>query len=437
MEEVQERGINSNSQILWYCLASLILGLLVGIIGTAFQIFAIKLSLFRVFLTNYLNIKTGFPLVFSSIMITVPMIIVSIVLVRRFAPEASGSGVQEIEGTLIGQRPLFWRRVLPVKFFSGILSIGSNMVVGREGPTIQIGGSLGKMIGEYGKYASDKQNYLIAGGAAAGLAVAFNAPIAGVLFFIEELREHCKFCFSSFLAVLLSCIVATVVYRSILGQGAIISMPVFSAPPLTTVFLFFFFGIFVGFIGLAFNIKLMGWLNFLDKKSMRYKAGYLVVVSLLVAVCNIYLPEAVGGGYHILGHALNFSLLLHYLFAMLVIRAVLTILCYSTGVPGGIFAPLLAIGALAGLVVAKFLSIIGVPFNIPSDMLAVAGMGGIFAASIRAPMTGILLIIEMTQNYFLILPSMVTCFTAFLVVELTKNPPIYSSLLARTLRLNK
>jgi CIC family chloride channel protein len=311
------------------------------------------------------------------------------------------------------------------------------MVVGREGPTIQLGGSLGKMVGEFGQFKTDKQNYLVAGGSAAGLAVAFNAPIAGVLFFIEELREHCKFCFSSFISVLLCCIVATIVYRAILGQGAVINMPVFSAPPLGSVVLFFVFGVLVGLIGLLFNLRLMWWLTFLDKQAVQFKRVYLIVVGILVAVMSIHLPEAVGGGYHILGHALNFSLVTKYLLFMLVIRFVLTILCYSTGVPGGIFAPMLAIGALAGLVFSKLLTFFGISFGISADMLAVAGMGGIFTASIRAPMTGILLIIEMTQNYFLILPSMVTCLTAFLVVELTKNPPIYASLLARTKRLAK
>jgi len=436
MSKRHELSEESDVKILYFYLMSAILGLLVGFVGTTFHVFSLIMASFRSNSIYFLSHNLHLPQVIASIVICSLMILFSIFLVRWFAPEAAGSGVQEIEGALLGERPMFWRRLLPVKFIAGIFSIGSNLVVGREGPTIQLGGNLGQMVAEKCGVDGEKLTFLIGSGAAAGLAVAFNAPLAGILFFIEELREHCRFCFVSFIAVAVSCIMATMIYRSYFGAGAVISMPLLPSPNLTSLIIFFVFGLMVGLLGLFFNLTIMKLLMFIDSLSLKSKVIYFSIVACIIGAINAFYPEAVGGGYRILGNALNAPMVLNYLLLMLAGRFILTLLSYSTGAPGGIFAPLLAIGTLFGLAFAHLLFFFWQPVGVSADMFAIAGMGGLFAASIRAPITGIVLIVEMTQNYHLILPSMVTCLVATIVVQLAKNPPIYSQLLIRTKRIS-
>ena len=144
-------------------------------------------------------------------------------------------------------------------------------------------------------------------------------------------------------------------------------------------------------------------------------------------------PNTVGGGYEIIHNALVLRPEFLVLLTLFVVRFIATMLCYATGVPGGIFAPMLALGTLIGLAFSYFVSYISADSSIHPGMFAVAGMGALFAAAVRAPVTGIVLVVEMTQNYYLILPLMITCLTATTVVQVFNNPPIYTQLLHRTL----
>ena len=144
-------------------------------------------------------------------------------------------------------------------------------------------------------------------------------------------------------------------------------------------------------------------------------------------------PEAVGGGYEIIEKSLTMNPPFLVLSMMVVVRFITTMLSYNTGVPGGIFAPMLALGTLLGLAASHIFQWLMSDMSLHPGMFAVAGMGALFAAVVRAPVTGIVLVVEMTQNYSLILPLMVTCLTATTVVQLAGNPPIYTQLLRRTL----
>lgn len=174
-------------------------------------------------------------------------------LVRRYAPEAGGSGVQEIEGALDGRRPLRWRRVIPVKFVGGLLALGGGMVLGREGPTIQLGGNFGQMIAESWRLPTPVWRTLVASGAGAGLAAAFNAPLAGVLFVLEEMRPQFTYTFASVQAVVIACAAADVAVRTLTGQGAVIPIASFPSAPLASLWLFPIFGAVVGLLGIVFG----------------------------------------------------------------------------------------------------------------------------------------------------------------------------------------
>lgn len=415
-----------------YIIAALV-GVITGFVGSGLILVIQGITDLLAKLFKY-GAAHGLPVPLISAVVSMSMIYIAWFMVRRFATEASGSGVQEIEGTLLHERPIFWRRLLPVKFVGGALAISSQLVVGREGPTIQIGGNLGEMLGEWFKLPRRRRDSLIAAGAAAGLATAFNAPLAGIIFILEEMRRQFQFSFTNFTMVSICCVMAVIVLHLLIGPEPAIPMFVFSLPSLTSLWLFFGFGILVGFIGLLFNIVLMKSLYRIDKLNIWQRDIYVLLTGLLVGYLAYLLPDVVGGGYGIIEKSLTMRPSFHTLLVLVVVRFIMTMLSYNTGVPGGIFAPMLALGTLLGLAVSYILQLIPMDVTVHPGMFAVAGMGALFAAVVRAPVTGIVLVVEMTQNYMLILPLMVTCLTATTVVQLAGNPPIYTQLLHRTLK---
>lgn len=424
--------ITRYKKIIVFYLLALLVGALTGAVGSVFQMCIDKLG--EALSQSYAYVSTlGIPSLIISSITTLIFVLFTWFMVRRVAPETSGSGVQEIEGALMHKRPVHWMRVLPVKFIGGVLAIAGGMVLGREGPTIQMGGNLGEAVGRGAKLSRKRRDALIASGSGAGLATAFNAPLAGVLFVMEEMREAFPLSFLHFKTVALSCVASTLVLQSIMGTKPSIVMEVFEAPSLSSLWLFLVFGLIVGFVGIAFNRVLMATLYWMDRQKFHVRLAYLAGVALTVGVLVSIWPEAVGGGYHIIAQSLTFTPGLTVLLLLLVVRFAMTMLCYGTGVPGGIFAPMLALGTLLGLAVATMFEHLLPGVALHPGMFAVAGMGALFSAAVRAPITGIVLVVEMTQNYALILPLMVACLTATTVVQLAGVSPIYTQLLRRTL----
>jgi len=411
---------------------SILLGILTGTIASLFQLAITGLDFLLVQFFSLVD-RAGLPVGLVSALVSMLMVLLAWLSVQFIAPEASGSGVQEIEGTLLHLRPIYWKRLLPVKFISGVLAIAAKVVVGREGPTIQMGGNLGEMLGEMFHLNRHRRDTLIAAGSAAGLAAAFNAPLAGVLFVMEEMRNQFNYSFTNFKMVIICCVMATITLHIIIGSQPAINMVVFALPSLKSLWLFFIFGLVVGGVGLLFNRALMTTLQALDQLTQRQKFYYVMAVGLLVGYLAYLYPPTVGGGYGIISQALTLSPPLGVLCGLLVIRFITTMLSYSTSVPGGIFAPMLALGTLLGLATFHLLDWLITDMSIHPAMFAVAGMGALFAAAVRSPITGVVLVVEMTQNYSLILPLMITCITSTTVMQLAKNPPIYSQLLHRTL----
>lgn len=415
---------------------AIVLGLITGTVGSLFQLAIQGLDKVIALVIALAPGNSALGALFS-VVISLTLVFLAWYLVTRFAPEAAGSGVQEIEGALLHERPVYWKRLIPVKFIGAVMAISSKMVLGREGPTIQLGANLGDMLGDLSGCDRSRRDTLIAAGAAAGLATAFNAPLAAVLFIMEEMRSQFNFSFTNFKTVAITCVMATIALHAILGDGPAIPMAVFETPGLNSLWLFFIFGIFAGFAGLLFNLGLMRLLYYTDMLSARTKLIYVLIVGGGVGYLAYVYSPIVGGGYEIIQEALNLSPSIIFLGSMLVLRFFTTLICYSTGVPGGIFAPLLALGTLAGCLFAHLLQNFIPEAGAHPAMFAVAGMGALFSASIRAPITGIILVVEMTQNYSLILPLMVSCLTSTTIVQLAGSEPIYTQLLRRTMSNSK
>jgi chloride channel protein, CIC family len=355
----------------------------------------------------------------------------SVLLVRRYAPETSGSGIPHLEAVLHRLRTMDWRRILPVKFLAGALAIGGGLTLGREGPTVQMGGAVGDAISRWLRVPPRERRSLIAAGAGAGLAAAFNAPLAGVIFVLEEVqRDFHPFVFG---AAFLAAAIADIVARLLSGAFPVFSIPAYPAPPTGSLIYFGFLGIFAGLLGVVFNRSLLANMNLFARLQVRW--GFLLpaAIGAIIGFISWFYPMAIGGGHTLTETALagTFSLLIIPL--LFTLRFFLTTSSYATGAAGGIFAPLLALGALLGLAVGRIANSIS-PDVVPIPaVFAVVGMAAYFTAIVRAPLTGIVLIVEMTGNYQQMLPLLVACFCAYAVAELLKDLPVYEALLERDL----
>ena len=358
-------------------------------------------------------------------------------LVRRFAPEAGGSGIPEIEGALEELRPVRWWRVLPVKFFGGMGALGSGMVLGREGPTVQLGGNIGGMCSDLFRLRSaESRHTLLATGAAAGLSAAFNAPLAGILFIIEEMRPQFRYSLVSIKAVFVGVIMASIIYRLCEDNGAIIDIGQLRDAPTDTLWLYLLLGVLFGAVGVAFNRLIFAAQDRFQRLHRGRPMVWVAWGSVLAGLCGVLsmmLPQAAGGGITLIPAFSGGEYSALMLFGLFILRTLVTLCCFASGAPGGIFAPMLTLGTLLGTCFGQICIAWFPAWHLEAATFAVAGMGALFAASVRAPLTGIVLVLEMTNNYQLILPMIITCLGATLAAQFFGGKPLYSSLLARTL----
>lgn len=428
--ELQE-FLSTKQQRRWIFPRAALVGIGTGIVALAFRAALTGADLIRTNFITWAHSLPGWGWIFP-ILITMIGALVSVILTRRFAPEASGSGIPHLEAVLHRYRKLHWKRVLPVKFFGGIIAIGSGLALGREGPTVQMGGSIGEAFSRLLKVSEREKLTLISAGSGAGLAAAFNAPLSGLIFVLEEVRRD--FQPIMFGAAFLAAVVADIITRIASGQFPVFSVPSYPTPPLSALPIFAVLGIVTGILGVAFNKGLLGSMNLFAKVPTKYILPTVAFLGGSVGLVGWFLPNLMGSGHTLAESVLKGEVLLTAIPLFFLLRLLMTTMSYSTGAPGGIFAPLLVLGALIGLAIGTIAhNIFPAAVPIPA-VFAVVGMAAYFTAIVRAPLTGIMLIVEMTGNYSQMLPLLVACFCAYIVAEMIKDLPIYEALLERDLQ---
>ncbi len=421
-------------------LMAAVVGTLAGLIGVAFEKSVNWVQNLRI--GALVEVADHWFLVWPlAFILSALLAMVGYFLVRRFAPEAGGSGIPEIEGALEELRPVRWWRVLPVKFIGGMGTLGAGMVLGREGPMVQLGGNLGRMVVDVFRMRSPEARHtLLATGAAAGLSAAFNAPLAGILFIIEEMRPQFRYNLISIKAVFTGVIMATIVFRIFNGDKAVIEVGKLSNAPVNTLWLYLILGMIFGCVGPLFNTLVLRTQDMFQRLHGGNIKQWVLIGGLIGGSCGVLgliQPAASGGGFNLIPIAAagNFSVgLLLFIF---IARVITTLLCFSSGAPGGIFAPMLALGTLLGTAFGMAATPLFPAYHLDAGTFAIAGMGALLAASVRAPLTGIVLVLEMTDNYQLILPMIITCLGATLLAQFLGGKPLYSTILQRTLAKQK
>ncbi len=348
-------------------------------------------------------------------------------------PMSSGSGIPQIKGILLGHMHMNWVRVLLFKFVGGVLAIGAGMSLGREGPSVQLGACIGQGLSRSEKRSRAEERFLLTAGAGAGLAAAFNAPLAGVIFCLEELQKN-------FSPLVLMATVAAAVASTAATQFAFGAAPVFHMGELAVIpmgslyLLLILLGIFVGVLGLAFNYMLTFSLDRYAASPLRMWQRPLLPLAV-TGLLGFVLPQVLGGGNHLVDQLVTAEYSTMFLVVLLAGKFLFTMLCFGSGVPGGIFLPMLVLGALGGALFAKAALAVGVLTPLYVTNFIVFGMAAYFAAVVKAPITGSILIMEMTGSFQHMLALICVSMAAYLVVDMAGGKPVYDVLLDRSLQL--
>lgn len=411
-------------------LVSAVCGVAVGVVGAAFSWLLLRADVARVSLVEWAH---QWPT--AGWLIPVALVATGAAAARfivRLVPLASGSGVHTEEAAWRGEiGPPSWL-VLPAKFVGGLLAIGSGLVLGREGPTVHMGAVIGSEVGRRAGVASDERRVLEAAMGGAGLAVAFNAPLGGSLFVFEEVTRSFRFRLT--LTTLIGSGVAITTSRLFLANRPDFVVGRVATPPGRLLFVYLAFGALTGVLGVVYNRMVVGGIDLfarIPRPSAELRAA---VVGAVVGVVLWFFPTVGGDGIvlaqRVLGGGVGISALAGYF----VLRLLIGPWSYSAGAPGGLFAPLLALGAIWGMLANQLVEPLVPALHAYPASLAIVGMAAVFAAVVRAPLTGIALIAEMTATTNLLVPMIVACFAAMLVPSLLGNEPIYDSLRARLRR---
>ena len=353
-------------------------------------------------------------------------------LVRRFSPPASGSGIPHVEAVLSGELAPAPPRLIPVKFFGGLLAIGAGLALGREGPSVQMGATIGDIVGKLFGCGWPDRRVLLAAGAGAGLATAFNAPIAGAVFVLEELVRR----FDTRIAItaLGASAGAIAVARALLGHAPDFQITRLDYAGVETLPLFVALGGAAGLAAILYNTLLLGAIRAAERLvwwPVGLQAG---IIGALVGIVAWFAPGLVGGGDQITKHVLAGEATVATIPLAFLLRFGLGAVSYAAATPGGLFAPMLVLGAQLGLVFGAGCGLAFPDLHVDLEQSAVVGMAAFFAGVVQAPVTGIVLVTEMTGGFTTLLLMLAACFTAMLVANLLRTAPIYESLRERLVR---
>lgn len=351
--------------------------------------------------------------------------------VERLSPHASGSGIPQVEAELEGTLPPPSLMLLPVKFVGGVLAIGSGLLLGREGPSVQMGACIGGWLGRSAGLDSAAVRMLLSSGAAAGLATAFDAPIAGAVFILEELVR--RFDLRTTASTLATSVSAVAVSHALHRPELAFDLAPNPSVGLPLLVMALVVGLVCGAVGSTYNRLLLGWLRLVGNLRLRNLPCWVIAggIGMAVAALGCVLPDAVGGGESVARRLVVSSAGLGTLLGIGALRFLLGGLCYAARTPGGLFAPILALGALTGGWVGVLALHLFPELPVQPQTVSFLAMAALFAAIVRSPATGIILVSEMAGTTGYALPLMAACIGSECVAVALGSEPVYDSLRRR------
>lgn len=408
-------------------------GILVGGIG------GLVVLLYRILLENagtcmqaVLHMAAGHPLRIAGWMAVLAFLAWLVAKLVDYEPLISGSGIPQLEGEMSGRLSQTWWKVLPAKFIGGFLCIFGGLALGREGPSIQLGAMVGKAVSRFLDRGKTEEKYLLTCGASAGLAAAFHAPLAGVMFSMEEV--HKNFSVSVLLSVMTASLTADFLCSAVLGTDTVFQFTLVRSLPIGYYGLLILLGAVLGFFGVFYNWFTLKSQALFGKMKRLPTAGKLLIPFMTAGLLGFTAPELLGTGHSLVDTLTGGSLTLQVMVFCLVGRFLFSSLCFGSGAPGGIFFPLLILGAFIGGIFTELCNICFGLDMIYLNNFVLLAMAGCFTAIVRAPLTGIILIFEMTGTVSQLFSLAVVSICAYIVATLMGSEPIYESLLKNLLR---
>jgi CIC family chloride channel protein len=347
-------------------------------------------------------------------------------LLFRYFPYARGSGVPQTKAALFAREGRITLRTVLGKFFCTSATLASGIPLGREGPSVQVGAGIASVLGRFLGLRPEKVKALLPVGAAAAIAAAFNTPLAAVLFALEEIVSdlHAPMIGS----VVLASATSWMVLRLLLGNNPLFKVPQYELVHPLELAIYAVLGVAGGLVSVTFTKLLLGmrerFLRF-PQKTVWFQP---VAGGLLVGLMGWFVPQVLGVGYGYVGDVLNGRMALNLMVLLVVLKLLAVTTSYASGNAGGIFGPALFIGAMLGGTVGTVAHRLLPAYTATAGAYALVGMGAVFAGIVRAPMTSVLMIFEMTQDYAVIVPLMIANLVSLFISSRLQRQPIYDAL---------
>jgi CIC family chloride channel protein len=347
-------------------------------------------------------------------------------LLCRYFPYARGSGVPQTKAALFAHEGVITMRTILGKFLCTSATLASGIPLGREGPSVQVGGGIASVLGRLLGLRSEQVKRLIPVGAAAAIAAAFNTPLAAVLFSLEEIIGDLNAPVMG--AVVLASATSWVVLRVLLGNNPLFKVPQYQLVHPLEFAVYAVLGLAGGLVSVAFTKLLL----VMREHFLRFPVKTLwfqpVAGGLLVGLTGWFVPQVLGVGYGYVGDALNGRMVVRLMVLLLALKLLTVTTSYASGNAGGIFGPSLFIGAMLGGSVGTLAHRLLPSYTATPGAYALVGMGAVFAGIVRAPMTSVLMIFEITQDYAVIVPLMISNLVSLFISSQLQRQPIYEAL---------
>ena len=417
-------------------LVAIIIGVLAG-----FGAIAIRTLIMEISSLSFSGDKTLLENIMDApfyLKIVIPMIGGLIVgpMIYFLAPEAKGHGVPEVMQAILLKGGLIRPRVAFIKALASSITIGTGGSVGREGPIIQIGASLGSTVGQFFNISRNRMKTLVGCGAAAGIAAAFNAPVAGALFAVEIILMD--FAFAQFSPIVISSVTATVISHNFEGNLATFQVPPYQLVTPWELFFYVGLGLLAGLVSYLFIKVLYAFEDLFDNNVKIPEYLQPAIGGLVIGLIALVFPQVMGVGYDSINNALYGRTLWHLALILIFVKILATSVTLGSGGSGGIFAPSLFIGAMVGCFFGTFVHFLFPSITASPGAYALVAMGGLVAGTTRAPITAIIIVFELTNDYNIILPLMITCIIATILSSKLSRESIYTlKLLLRKINLKE
>ena len=418
----------------------IIVAIIIGVLA-GFGAIAIRLLIMEISSLSFSGDKTLLENIIEApiyIKILVPMIGGLIVgpLIYFFSPEAKGHGVPEVMQAVLLKGGLIRPRVALVKALASSITIGTGGSVGREGPIIQIGSSLGSTVGQFFNISRNRMKTLVGCGAAAGIAAAFNAPIAGALFAVEIILMD--FAFAQLSPIVIASVTATIISRYFEGDLATFVVPSYQLVTPWELLFYAGLGILAGVVSYIFIKVLYAFEDFFENKVKIPEYLQPAFGGIIIGLIALVFPQIMGVGYDSINNALHGNTLWSLALGLIFIKILATSITLGSGGSGGIFAPSLFIGAMLGCFFGSFVHEYFPSITAGPGAYALVAMGGLVAGTTRAPITAIIIVFELTKDQNIFLPLMITCIISTILSSKLSRESIYTlKLLLRKINLKE